>query len=111
MRAEIFLVLPARLTELYQIRPILFFGDVLKHSMETADNIVYLIPLNKLTSSFTRITELAQFGGIPYIYIIPPKECNFPFGFCTGAVWLKRGYVGPTKIEVKENKKPAPKLK
>ena len=78
MRAEIFLVLPARLTELYQIRPILFFGDVLKHSMETADNIVYLIPLNKLTSSFTLAIHDAQFGGIPYIYIIPPKACNFP---------------------------------
>lgn len=82
--------------------PYSIFGDVLKHSMELADNIVYLIPLNKLTSSFTRVKELHDFGGIPYIYLLSPKACNFPFGFCTCAVWIKKGYRGDTKMEVAE---------
>ncbi|MDY5928682.1 MAG: hypothetical protein SPJ27_01425 [Candidatus Onthovivens sp.] len=83
--------------------PYSIFGAVIEHSMEIADNIVYLIPLNKLTSSFTRVKSLQKFGGIPYMYIISPKKCNFPFGFCTCAVWLKRGYIGDTRIEVAEN--------
>jgi hypothetical protein len=82
--------------------PYSIFGDVLKHSMELTDNIVYLIPLNKLTSSFTRVKELYNFGGIPYIYLLSPKACNFPFGFCTCAVWIKKGYRGETRIEVAE---------
>lgn len=82
--------------------PYSIFGEVLKHSMELADNIVYLIPLNKLTSSFTRVKELSTFGGIPYMYLLSPKACNFPFGFCTCAVWIKKGYTGNTKIEVAE---------
>jgi hypothetical protein len=82
--------------------PYSIFGPVIEHSMEIADNIVYLIPLNKLTSSFTRVKQLYEFGGIPYIYLLSPKACNFPFGFCTCAVWIKKGYRGTTKIEVAE---------
>ena len=82
--------------------PYSIFKEVLKHSMELTDNIVYLIPMNKLTSSFTRVKELAEFGGIPYILLLNPKDCNFPFGFCTCAVYIKRGYRGLTEIEVAE---------
>ena len=82
--------------------PYSIFGQVIEHSMEIADNIVYLIPLNKLTSSFTRVKQLYDFGGIPYIYLLSPKACNFPFGFCTCAVWLKKDYRGKTQIEVAE---------
>ena len=82
--------------------PYSIFGPVIEHSMEIADNIVYLIPLNKLTSSFTRVKQLYDFGGIPYIYLLSPKACNFPFGFCTCAVWLKKDYRGKTQIEVAE---------
>jgi hypothetical protein len=38
--------------------PYSIFGEVLDHSFELSDNIVYLIPINKLTSSFTRIKYL-----------------------------------------------------
>lgn len=82
--------------------PYSIFGPVIEHSMEIADNIVYLIPLNKLTSSFTRVKQLYDFGGIPYIYLLSPKACNFLFGFCTCAVWLKKDYRGKTQIEVAE---------
>lgn len=80
--------------------PYSIFGAVIAHSIEIADNIVYLIPLNKLTSSFSRVKEIQAYGGIPYIYLLSPKACNFPFGFCTCAVWIKKGYTGVTHIEV-----------
>ena len=83
--------------------PYSIFNDVLAHSFELCDNIVYLIPINKLTSSFTRIKMLKSWGGIPKIILMSPKEIGFPFGFAVGAVYFKRGYIGPTEIEVYEN--------
>lgn len=85
--------------------PYSIFGAVLEHSMKIADNIVYLIPLNKLTSSFSRVKKLQAYGGVPYLYLISPKVCNFPFGFCTCAVWIKRGYTGKTTIEIADDYK------
>ena len=85
--------------------PYSIFNDILEHSMELCDNIVYLIPINKLTSSFTRIKKLQEFGGIPKIILMSPKEIGFPFGFAVGAVYFKRGYKGPMEVEVYENGK------
>ena len=85
--------------------PYSIFNDVLEHSIKLCDNIVYLIPINKLTSSFTRIKKLQEFGGIPKIILMSPKEIGFPFGFAVGAVYFKRGYKGPMEVEVYENGK------
>ena len=82
--------------------PYSIFGEVLSHSLKIADNIVYLIPINKLTSSFTRVKNIANWGGIPKIIIMSPKEINFPFGFAVGAVYFKKGYKGNTEIKILE---------
>jgi hypothetical protein len=73
------------------------FTGVLEHSIELADNIVYLIPVNKITSSAGRVRRILEWGGIPEIRIYEPKDCGFPFGFALGAVYLKRGYRGDTR--------------
>jgi hypothetical protein len=80
------------------------FTGVLEHSMELADNIVYLIPINKITSSAGRVRRILAWGGIPEIRIYEPKDCGFPFGFALGAVYLKRGYRGDTRWSVGLNK-------
>lgn len=82
--------------------PYSIFGDVLDHSFELCDNIVYLIPINKLTSSFTRIKYLRDWGGIPKIILMSPKEIGFPFGFAVGAVYFKKDYKGQTEFKVLE---------
>ena len=82
--------------------PYSIFGDVLDHSFEICNNIVYLIPINKLTSSFTRIKYLKAWGGIPKVILMSPKEIGFPFGFAVGAVYFKKGYEGPTEFKVLE---------
>ena len=82
--------------------PYSIFNEVLEHSMELCDNIVYLIPINKLTSSFTRIKKLQEFGGIPKVILMSPKEIGFPFGFAVGAVYFKRGYKGLTEFKILE---------
>lgn len=87
--------------------PYSIYTDVMTHSYEIADNIVYLIPLNKIVSSWGRVKELAAYGGVPYIYILPAGKCGFPFGFPACAVYMQKGYTGDTHIEImqEEDKK------
>jgi hypothetical protein len=79
--------------------PYSIFGKWLDHSLPLADNIVYLIPVNKLLSSLTKLHKVYRFGGIAHIrYYGTGREGNMPFGFPIGAVYLKRGHVGPMEI-------------
>jgi type I restriction-modification system DNA methylase subunit len=78
--------------------PYSILDEVLEHSFEIADNVVYLIPLSKLFSSMTRIRKILTYGNIKEIHIISASKCGFPFGFPACAVWLKKGYRGKTKI-------------
>ena len=80
--------------------PYSIYDDVMAHSMEIADNIVYLVPLNKVVSSLGRIKKIFDFGGVPYIYIIGASRCGFPFGFPVCAIHIQKGYEGDTKIEM-----------
>lgn len=41
------------------------YTEVMRHSYELANDIVYLIPLNKIVSSWGRCVDLANYGGIP----------------------------------------------
>ena len=82
--------------------PYSIFSKVLEHSLKICDNIVYLIPINKLTSSFTRIKQLADWGGIPKVILMSPKAIGFPFGFAVGAVYFKKGYKGLTEFKILE---------
>ncbi len=77
--------------------PYSIFNDFLVHSMEICDNIVYLIPTNKLTSSGSRVARLRNWGGIPLIYFFTSAETAFPFGFAISAVYFKKGYKGDIK--------------
>lgn len=80
--------------------PYSIYDDVMKHSFEIADNIVYLVPLNKVVSSLGRIKNIYSYGGVPYLYIIGASKCGFPFGFPACAIHIQKGYSGNTKIEV-----------
>lgn len=84
--------------------PYSIFNKVIEHSFAICDNIVYLIPINKLTSSFTRIKQLSNWGGIPKVILMSPKAIGFPFGFAVGAVYFKKGYKGLTEFKILEEK-------
>ena len=73
----------------------------LEHSFEIADNVVYVMPINKITSSYGRIKMIQKYGGVRYILIIPNKEWNFPYGFASGFVYIYKGYKGNIEIEIK----------
>lgn len=72
-------------------------------AMKICDNIVWLIPINKLSSSGKRVADLAKWGGVPYILLCTGSESKFPFGFSVGAVYYKKGYKGPIEIDYSEN--------
>ena len=67
----------------------------LKHSFEIAENIVYLIPINKAFNSSAMLKETYAWGGIAEIvHIGPGSALKFPVGFAVGAVHYKRGHTG-----------------
>jgi len=72
------------------------FGDWMRHSMECAENIVYLIPIAKMFSVEARMREVFKYGGIVETkYYGKGTDMGFPFGFPCGAVYAKKGYKGP----------------
>lgn len=79
--------------------PYSIFDEVLKHSFEIADNIVYLVPLSKVFSSMGRLRKILDFGNIKEIYILSASKCGFPFGFPCCAVHFEKGFKGKTLIE------------
>lgn len=78
--------------------PYTVFSDWLRHSFEIADNIVYVIPINKPFSSYRMLHEISGYGGIHAIYVIcNGRELGFvDIGFAIGAVHFQRGYKGGT---------------
>lgn len=83
--------------------PYSILEEVLDHSFEIADNVVYLLPLSKVVSSMGRIRKILAYGNIKEIHIISASKCGFPFGFPACAIWIKKGYCGDTKIcEIKD---------
>jgi hypothetical protein len=77
--------------------PYSIFSEWLTHSYKVAENIVYLIPINKPYNSFKMLKDLHEWGGIKEIYVIGPGSAlKFPVGFAIGAVHFQRGYRGGT---------------
>ena len=80
--------------------PYSILDEVLKHSFEIADNIVYLVPLSKVVSSMKRVRAINEYGGVPFIYILASSKCGFNFGFPSCIIHIKKNYKGDTKIYI-----------
>nr|WP_250808543.1 hypothetical protein [Neorhizobium tomejilense] len=79
--------------------PYSLFDRWLDHSLEIAENIVYLVPVNKFLSSLQKLDKVYRYGGIAHIrYYGTGRDAGFPFGFPVGAVHLRRHYTGPMGI-------------
>lgn len=75
------------------------FKDFLIHSMQLADNIVFLITINHLwTKARLRAMKTANFG-IKEIAMIPEKVKDFrQTGFRCAAIHLQRNYKGDIRL-------------
>ena len=79
--------------------PYSIFNIWLRHSFTIADNIVYLIPLNKIFNDFGMLKDIYLYGGVKHVLAIGRGErANFPMGYAVGAVHFKRDYKGDMGI-------------
>ena len=79
--------------------PYSILDEVLEHSFEIADNVVYLVPLSKVFTSLGRIRKILKYGNIREIHIVSASRCGFPFGFPACAIWFQKDYDGKTIIK------------
>lgn len=79
--------------------PYSIFEQFLIHSMELANDIIYIIPTNKVFQRFAIMELIQNFGGIFGMRIYGSgRNVGFPFGFSVGAFHFKRYYTGDTNI-------------
>jgi hypothetical protein len=79
--------------------PFTKFSGWLKHSIKIADNIVYLIPMQKVFYTYSMIKELYEWGGVKEMWMIGTgSSLGFPFGAGVAAIYFKRGYNGGINI-------------
>ena len=75
--------------------PYRIFSKWMAHSMSIAQNIVYLIPLNKTFNSGKFLLELNEWGLPKHMrYYGTGSELGFPIGFAAGAVHFQKGWRG-----------------
>lgn len=68
----------------------------LNHSYTFADNILYLIPVRNIFSSYGTLREIADYGGVREVRLYGTgNRCGFPMGNAIGAFHIQRGYTGP----------------
>lgn len=81
------------------------FADWLEHSFKIADNIVYLIPLYLLTTSFRKVELTGAYGGLKEILVFHDKTQSWGWkagGWPMCAAYFKKDYHGETKIHFLE---------
>lgn len=74
------------------------WNKFLNHCFKICDNIVFLVPLNKVFNSYERIKFYESFGGIVEILMTAGNKCGFPFGFPVCVIYFKRDYNGLTRL-------------
>ena len=83
--------------------PYSIFNNWLRHSFELADDIVYLIPINKIFNDFGMLKDIYRYGGVKKVWTVGRGEpVGFPMGYPVGAVHFKRNYKGGMKVEFKD---------
>lgn len=83
--------------------PYSIFYEWFLHSIAIAENIVYLIPSNKIFQSYRYWQELKKWGWVKEIYIVGKgTDINLPVGFAVAAIHFAKGYAGETKISLRQ---------
>jgi hypothetical protein len=70
--------------------PFSIFFDWVSHSFEIADNVVYLIPLSKVYSSWRMAELIRDYGGVRSVFMLGTgRVINFEVGFTVAAVHFR----------------------
>jgi hypothetical protein len=76
--------------------PFTQYSEWLNQSMAIAENILYLIPVNKECNGYEMMVNLRDWGGVVHRRIYGPgSRLQFPIGFACGALHYRRDYRGP----------------
>ena len=79
--------------------PYSIFEDFLRHSFELADDVVYIVPTNKVFQRLLIMDMIQDWGGIFGIkFYGSGSNVGFPFGFSVGTFHFKRNYDGDTHM-------------
>jgi hypothetical protein len=83
--------------------PYSIFHEFLTHSFQISDNVLFLVPTNKVFQSWRTMSLINKWGGIKGILVYGSGHLvGFPFGFSVGAFHFEKGY----KSEVITMRKP-----
>lgn len=81
--------------------PYSIFYEWLEHSFNLANNVVYILPTNKVFQRLVVMELIKKWGGIKGIKLYGSgSNVGFPFGFSTGTFHFKKGYKGACDIEL-----------
>ena len=73
------------------------FREWLAYSFKIAENIVYLLPLNKVFSAYGQLSEIREQGWIKHIRLYGTgARVGFPMGNAVGAIHFQKGHKGET---------------
>ncbi len=76
--------------------PFSIFDLFLLKAFETADNVVFFCPLNKVFKSMKIDKMIQNYGGIKEVtHMGGGGRHGFPFGFAVGCIYYKKNYEGP----------------
>lgn len=79
--------------------PYSIFAEFLAHSFELAENVVYILPTNKIFQSWRIMNQIEKYGGIRTMLVYGGGNAiGFPFGFSVGAFHFQKGYKGDSTI-------------
>jgi hypothetical protein len=79
--------------------PYSIFPEFLKHALNAAQNVVFLVPTFKIFNSGGIINQIRKFGWMKEIrFYGGGHKLGFPMGNITGAVHIVRGYKLETKF-------------
>ena len=79
--------------------PYSIFEPWLIHSFELADNVVYIVPTNKIFQRLVIMDLIQEYGGMFAMRLYGSgSNVGFPFGFSVGAFHFKRNFAGNTNV-------------
>ena len=82
--------------------PYSIFEEFLRHSFDIAQNVVYILPTNKVFQRQIIMEMINSWGGIKGIMVYGSGSVvGFPFGFSTGTFHFKKNYNGLCDLRLK----------
>lgn len=76
------------------------FRAFLEHSFNIAENVSYLVPVNKVFQSQLTMNLINKYGGIKSMLVFGDARATIglPFGFSVANFHFQKGYAGKTEI-------------